>query len=74
LAKLLPGVFEVIKICGTLVFCIGFVSLVGYIAGLPRLYAWGTPPMALNSGLAFSIAGIGIFLSGLQLEKTYNGK
>jgi hypothetical protein len=70
--QVIRGFLEMIKICGMLVFLIGFISLVGYIAGKTILFSWTQPPMAINTSIAFVLTGIGLFLSGLKLER-YNG-
>lgn len=68
------GLFEAIKICGMLVFLIGFMSLIGHIAGKSLLYAWAQPAMAINTSIGFVLTGVGLFCCGIRLEMRSNGR
>jgi hypothetical protein len=63
---------EMIKACGVCVLGIGSVSLFSYSAGMPRLFPWVQPSMPIVIG--FTLAGLGMFLCGIQLEKSLNDR
>lgn len=52
---------------GSLVFTLGAAALLGYVIGIPNVFAWGSlTHMAVLTALGFSILGLGFVTSALQ--------
>lgn len=67
----LKAMLEIVKVCGVIVFVLGFTATVGHIAKIAKLHTWFATPMALNASIAFVFAGIGIFVAGKRLDDLY---
>lgn len=65
--------FQLIQIISLATSGIGALTLAGYLAGSPFLYAWsGIIPMAINTAVCFVLQGICLFL--LARRSYYNIK
>ena len=67
----LKSMLELVKICGVIVFVLGFSALAGYVGRIGALHTWFETPMSLNTSIALLFAGVGIFACGLRLDELY---
>ena len=55
--KNIGGKNLLLGICATMTLAFGLDALLGYYAQVQIAFRWGSVPMALNSGVAFTVAG-----------------
>jgi uncharacterized membrane protein (DUF485 family) len=67
----LKSLLELVKICGVIVFVLGFTALVGHITKVSALHTWFETPMSLNTSIALVFAGLGLFICGIRLDGIY---
>lgn len=60
-----------VKLCGVIVFMLGFTATVGHTTKILRLHTWYATPMSVNTSLALIFAGLGLFICGRKLEDLY---
>lgn len=61
-----------LRIFGFFIFMIGFISVTGYVVGLPMLYFQfnnSSVPMAFNTALSFTLLGYGLIIIS-KIKKT----
>lgn len=58
--KNIEGKNLLLGICATMTLAFGLDALLGYYAQVQIAFRWGSVPMALNSGLAFTLAGVSL--------------
>lgn len=67
----LRAMLETVKVCGVIVFVLGFTATVGHLTKIARLHTWFATPMGLNTSIALLFAGVGIFVAGKRLDDLY---
>ena len=69
LRRTTPGL---VGFCGTLVFCLGNTSLIGYLSGLTGAYSWGGfSGMSLQTAIGLLFMGPGLILLAWEQEGNY---